>query len=208
MSVSTSSRSYAWLFWSLALAGLCADQGSKFAVNSWLDQNRNHIQVGGLEHKGYGIIPSMFSLVRQERLNEGALFGLGNTEEHGHIANRVFAGVSAIAAIAIVFWSFRTTVKRSWVLSIALGLILAGALGNLIDRVALGGVRDFIWVYYQSAADGLLKFNFPVFNVADSCLCVGAALLLLQTFFAKPQAVTADSQAAEAQPRSAAQTTA
>jgi lipoprotein signal peptidase len=176
-------RSYGWLFWALACFGLAADLGSKYAVNAWLDQGKNHIEVGGLEHRGYAIIPRMFSLVRQEGLNKGALFGMGNDPEHGYKANWVFAGVSTLAAIGIIIWSFRPTVRGSWVLSIALGLILAGALGNLFDRVVMGGVRDFIWVYYQSAEDGLLKFNFPVFNIADSCLCVGAAILLLQTFF-------------------------
>jgi lipoprotein signal peptidase len=61
-------------------------------------------------------------------------------------------------------------------LFVALGLILGGTLGNLYDRIVFGGVRDFLCFYW---------FEFPVFNVADSCLVVGASLLLLQAFFAK-----------------------
>lgn len=210
MTSPTRARSFGWLFWCLALVGLVADQASKFSVNAWLDEGQNHIEVGGLEHRGFNIVPRVFSLVRQERLNKGALFGFGNTEDTGDIANRIFAGVSAAAAIAIIFWSFRPSVSRSWVLSIALGLILAGAIGNLIDRVALGGVRDFIWVYYQGADGNLVRLdlpvfetaNFPVFNIADSCLCVGAAILLLQTFFVKP------ATAAKAEPESKAVATA
>jgi lipoprotein signal peptidase len=171
------------LFWTLALLGLAADQATKYGVNAWLDKGNNQITVAGVQHPGFELIPRMLSLVRQQGLNQGALFGLGNDPEHGSKANLFFAAVSAIAAVAIVIWSLRSTVSGSWVLSLGLGLILAGALGNLYDRLVFGGVRDFIWVYYESAQEGLLKFNFPVFNVADSCLCVGAAILLLHTFF-------------------------
>lgn len=176
-------RSYHWLFFGLAATGLLADLASKYGVNAWLDQDQHHIHVGGFEHKGYELVPGIFSLVRQEGLNRGALFGLGNDPEHGHKANLLFAGISAAAAVLIVIWSFRRGVAASWVLSAALGLILAGALGNLYDRLVFGGVRDFLWVYYQSAEDGRLLFNYPVFNLADTFLCVGAAMLVLHTFF-------------------------
>jgi lipoprotein signal peptidase len=59
---------------------------------------------------------------------------------------------------------------------VALGLILGGTVGNLYDRIVFGGVRDFLYFYW---------FDFPVFNVADSCLVVGASLLLLQALFGK-----------------------
>jgi len=61
----------------------------------------------------------------------------------------------------------------------ALGLILAGTLGNLYDRVVFGGVRDFLFFYY---------INWPVFNVADCCLVCGAFLLLIQAFWVHPAA--------------------
>lgn len=184
-------KSWFWLFAILAVAGFVADLGSKYAVNAWLDQDRHHITVGGFVHKGYEIVPGMFSLVRQEGLNRGALFGLGNHPEHGDKANLLFAGISAAAAVLIVLWSLRRSVVSSWALSLALGLILAGALGNLYDRLVFGGVRDFLWVYYQSADDHRLLFNYPVFNLADTFLCIGAAVLLLYTLFA-PSGRTAD----------------
>src|SRR5262249_22664202 len=109
----------AWLFWSIALFGLAADQGSKAAVYDWLPQSQNHIEVGGLQHDAYEIAPRVFSLVRQERLNMGALFGLGNNPETGWIANLIFAVVSAFAALGIICWSFRPSVRNSWVLSVA-----------------------------------------------------------------------------------------
>ena len=65
-------------------------------------------------------------------------------------------------------------------------LILGGAAGNFFDRVVFGGVRDFLWVYYQNAQTGELDFNYPVFNLADAWLVMGAALLLFQAFFLAP----------------------
>lgn len=63
-------------------------------------------------------------------------------------------------------------------LCIALGLITAGAIGNFYDRIVFGGVRDFLHFYW---------FEFPVFNVADCGLVVGAGLLFIQAMFAPPE---------------------
>jgi len=94
------------------------------------------------------------------------------------LANGGFAVISLLAALAIVYWcSQKTTARDRWLCS-ALGLILAGTLGNLYDRLVFGGVRDFIhWDYF---------FNWPVFNVADCCLVCGACLLLIQAFSPQP----------------------
>ena len=66
---------------------------------------------------------------------------------------------------------------------VILSLLFSGALGNLIDRVLLGYVRDMIYVRL---------INFPVFNVADSAITVAAALLIIETFFVKGKATTFD----------------
>jgi lipoprotein signal peptidase len=154
---------------------LVADLATKYGVFAWLPPGRAHV-----------VIPRCFSLIHQDSLNQGALFGFGNDPETGWIANLIFACISAIAAFAIGLWSFRERMAHDRVLCIALGLILGGALGNLYDRIVFKGVRDWIWVYYEDAA-GALAFNFPVFNLADSCLVCGASLLLLQAFFAAPE---------------------
>ena len=60
---------------------------------------------------------------------------------------------------------------------VALGLILGGTIGNLYDRLVFGGVRDFLYFY---------KIEWPVFNVADCCLVVGAGVLLVQALFVAP----------------------
>ena len=66
------------------------------------------------------------------------------------------------------------------VLPVAIALILGGALGNLIDRITLGYVVDFIHVYYQN-------HHFPAFNIADSAITLGTILLLIDTFFLEKQ---------------------
>jgi len=60
-------------------------------------------------------------------------------------------------------------------LNLALALVLAGAIGNLIDRSVYGYVIDFLHLYYQN-------WHYPAFNVADSAICVGAALLIWDSF--------------------------
>jgi signal peptidase II len=64
---------------------------------------------------------------------------------------------------------------------ISLALILGGAVGNVIDRVLHGYVIDFIDVYYGS-------YHWPAFNIADSAICVGAVMLIIDSFKKKPEA--------------------
>src|SRR5207248_5691819 len=115
------------------------------------------------------------------KVNHGALWGIGgrlDDDDEGTDFNHVFAIVSVIAAIAIVGWSLRAATAHDRWLCMALGLILAGTLGNLYDRVVFGGVRDFLYFYW---------IEWPVFNVADCCLVCGAFLLLTQAFCNQPE---------------------
>lgn len=190
-------KSYrSWLI-ALALLGAALDQVSKYGVFKWLNHEnttRFSHDAGSFEvvhgwfrlHTQYTTDPAgdlalrNWSSERMPRVNKGALFGLFN--QHEDLANRVFAAISVLAGIAIVGWSFRRTAKGDRLLCAALGLILAGTLGNLYDRIVFGGVRDFLYFYY---------INWPVFNVADCCLVCGAILLLAQAFLAQPVAAPA-----------------
>jgi lipoprotein signal peptidase len=187
-------RSYRWLLITLAVVGLGVDQVTKYGVFRWLYNDGHFAKANGNE---YEVKEGWFRLIAQfnpdapagdcvcenwsapvkPHVNRGALFGLGGSE--GSTANWFFAGVSVLAAIAILVWGTRKgPAKERW-LSAALGLILGGTVGNLYDRVVFGGVRDFLYFY---------KIEWPVFNVADCCLVVGAALLLVQAVFATPAA--------------------
>ena len=84
--------------------------------------------------------------------------------------------VSAAAAVGMLMMLHKTISKKQKLTSISLALMIAGAVGNLIDRLLLGYVRDFLNFY-------IFGYDFPVFNVADICLTVGVCLLILATLF-------------------------
>jgi signal peptidase II len=84
----------------------------------------------------------------------------------------MFTGLAVIVSLVLLVWLKRLKARSQGMLACALSLILAGALGNVIDRVRLGHVIDFILAYWD-------EHTFPIFNVADSAITVGAALLLL-----------------------------
>jgi lipoprotein signal peptidase len=190
MNPPTPGRSYRGLLWSLVAIGLTLDQASKYLVFRWL--------YNGGEGGQWEIVPGVFRLLAQftgeraptdgllaplrtwsgdvmPKVNHGALFGLAG--EYVSVANAVFALISITAALAITYWSTRPSTAGDRPLCAALGLILAGTLGNLYDRIVFNGVRDFLHFYW---------IDWPVFNVADCCLVCGAFLLLAQAFWAPP----------------------
>ena len=118
-------------------------------------------------------------------MNRGALFGWFHDAFWG---NAFFAAVSVLAAGGIVFWSTRPSMALNCLHCAALGLILAGTLGNLYDRVIFFGVRDFLDFFIDD-------WHWPTFNFADCFLVSGACLLLMQACFSKMPA-TADEPSA------------
>jgi signal peptidase II len=118
------------------------------------------------------IIPRFFRLTHTE--NTGAAFSLF-ADSPSHWKTTLLIGFSLIAMIivSVLLW------KQSHVLTttgIALSLILGGAVGNLWDRVASGRVVDFLLFYYR-------QYQWPVFNLADSAIVVGAGLLVIEILF-------------------------
>jgi signal peptidase II len=86
----------------------------------------------------------------------------------------LFTVLAIIVSIVLALW-LRRIPAYARVLATAVALILGGAIGNVIDRVRLGHVIDFIYAHWD-------RHYFPAFNVADSAICVGAGLLLLDTW--------------------------
>lgn len=97
-------------------------------------------------------------------VNHGAVFGIGQ----GMV---FFFLLFSILAMAMIVWVFLSSRRNQWVVHIALGMITAGALGNLYDRAVHGGVRDMLRFY--------VSWYPYIFNVADVMLCVGVPLLML-----------------------------
>ncbi|TWT53210.1 lipoprotein signal peptidase [Rubripirellula amarantea] len=163
------------MFFALALIGVVADLWSKAAVFS----------ARGLpgEKSPYWIIDGIFGI--ETAVNIGAVFGLGAGK------GTFFAVFSIIAGIAILAWLFKFGAAESLWLTWALGLICGGILGNLYDRLGMwwepgfpepwkSGVRD--WILFR--IEGLPMFDpWPNFNIADSLLVVGAAMLMIQSIF-------------------------
>jgi len=83
-----------------------------------------------------------------------------------------FVAIAIVVSAVLVIWLKRLKAHETWV-AFALALILGGAIGNLIDRIAYGQVIDFILLHFQH------RWYFPAFNLADSAISVGAAVLIL-----------------------------
>jgi signal peptidase II len=101
--------------------------------------------------------------------NKGAAFSF--LEDASGWQRWLFTGLAFAVGIGIIGWMRRLNGRIQWLLCCALSLILAGALGNVIDRLRIGHVVDFILVHWDNNP-------FPAFNVADSAITVGAVFLL------------------------------
>ncbi len=104
--------------------------------------------------------------------NEGAAFSF--LSDAGGWQRWLFTGLAFAISIMITIWILRLG-KQELLLAVALSLVLGGAIGNLIDRVAYGYVIDFLDVYYKD-------WHWPAFNIADSAICLGVVLMLLESF--------------------------
>ena len=126
-------------------------------------------------------------------VNEGAVFGLGQ-------GNQMLFAIVSVAAIAFLTYLFATSGSRR-VYQFILGMLLAGVLGNLYDRMVFHYVRDMLYALPGRQWPGSNREIFPwIFNVADSLLCVGVGLMVIYSFFAHehdPAAAKTDEPAAE-----------
>ncbi len=158
---------------------VAADLWSKAGIFSWMntlgDQSALQLDVHG--HQRFEIFGDWFAFMLS--LNPGAAFGQLESFPYLLIGGRI------VASVFLAYWIVSSRVGRP-AFNAALVLVMGGALGNLYDNLFLdlphdgrpfGPVRDFIDVYF-----GVWDWHFPTFNVADSCITVGAALLLLSSF--------------------------
>jgi signal peptidase II len=138
------------------------------AVVVALDLYTKHLVQKAFEFGEHFTVNTYFDLVRYH--NEGAAFSfLANA---GGWQKWFFTGISVVAAVVIIYLMIKNNAQKLF--CVGLSLVLGGALGNLYDRVTLGYVVDFLFFHYQ-------QFGWPAFNVADSAICVGVGLLLLDS---------------------------
>ena len=105
--------------------------------------------------------------------NDAALFGIGNGTEW---AVRFLTAVTAVFLFVLLIFAVRNLKKFSWLSGVIYGLLIGGSIGNLFDRIAFGYVRDFIYAKF---------INFPIFNIADSAICIAIGLLVIETLWVK-----------------------
>lgn len=148
------------IFFVLALIGVVIDQGTKW----WFNTN--------LEPYGLGItvIPDFLSW--RLAYNTGAAFSL--LADHSGWQRWFFITFGIVATIGISVWITRRKVHER-ILPYGLALIMSGAIGNVIDRIRIEKVIDFISVNFGS-------YYFPIFNFADICVSIGAGLVILSSF--------------------------
>lgn len=147
----------------LMLAIIAVDQASKWWIAAHLPLDRTR-----------DVIRGFFRLWHVR--NSGAVWGFFNGRDGG-LAPKIITAL-AIAALLIVLYFFLRAGRGQRLELLAYSLILGGALGNIIDRLRLGHVIDFLDVYVKS-------WHWPTFNAADSCITVGV-LLLAVSLWRKP----------------------
>jgi signal peptidase II len=156
-------RRLPWLLLISALI-ILADRGTK----TWVAA---HIPMGG----AIPLIPRVLRLTHWT--NEGAAFSLFANSTSPHTVRWALIGFSLFAALVVLVLMVRLG-NRFTLATVALALIFAGALGNVLDRILYGSVVDFIEVH-------IFTYHWPDFNLADSSIVTGACLLMLDSLLPK-----------------------
>ena len=139
---------------------LALDQWSKLWIETTLEL-----------HGRLPVLPGFFDLVHVQ--NTGIAFGLFPAGRE--VASTLLLTALGFAALSVVSLYFRSTSEREPLLLLSLALVLGGAVGNLIDRILLRAVTDFLDVYVGT-------HHWPAFNVADSGVTIGIVLMLAHSF--------------------------
>lgn len=167
-------------FWTLCLMMatlIIVDQLSKGAIQSSLFYGQS-----------IPVIEGFFSIAYVK--NTGAAFGFGAGGPEWF--RQIFFLALPVIFCGWIFFLLVKTLKGPFFVSLAYALIIAGAVGNLIDRFSLGYVVDFLMFYWKDEAN-----HFPAFNVADSCITVAAGLLIIDFFMQLKHKKTTESHASD-----------
>lgn len=144
---------------------------SQNAIHSYLSDSQLIFKIG---NEASNFLEFSVTYVR----NTGAAWGfLGNLPEN---IRPYFFSILSFVAMGVLFWFFVKTASRDVLTRLGVALIFAGAMGNFIDRVYLHYVID--WIHFRWKI-GFWNYDFPVFNVADSCVTVGAIVLFIEALY-------------------------
>ncbi|WP_338412168.1 signal peptidase II [Psychrobacter raelei] len=152
-------RALMWYLLSLLVIGL--DQWTKWIANTKLNF-----------HEPVPVIEPILNWTLA--YNYGAAFSF--LADQGGWQKWFFAGLSLAMSVFLVVYLTRAP-RQAKLLNVGLALILGGAIGNLIDRVRIGKVIDFIHVHYADV------WHYPIFNIADIAICVGVAIVVIDMLF-------------------------
>jgi signal peptidase II len=161
------------LFCSIALGGFFFDLATKAIVFA---------RIGSPPAAAVPVIPRILELHTSR--NTGALWGFGANLPY---SSQIFAGLSVVAAVIICYWLFFLGAARSRILTVALALIMAGAMGNCYDRLVFGSVRDFVHFHVDAVG-----FDCAIFNFADNMLVAGALTLVFYAMRTEDPTPTGD----------------
>jgi signal peptidase II len=148
---------YRGRFLLISLAILTLDQWSKWLVEANLSL-----------HEAWRLIPGFLNFVHVR--NTGVAFGM--FPAHGDLRGTLMLASLGLLALSFVAWYFWTAPRSDRTLLCSLALVMGGAVGNLIDRLANGGVTDFIDFNFRG-------YHWHTFNIADSAITIGISLMIL-----------------------------
>ena len=143
------------IYYLIALIAFLVDQGTKYLIASRLEIGEEIPVIGH------------FFVITSSR-NQGAAFGILQGDRW------FFIVITVAVVLGIVWYMERIRKNGSKLLPVALSLVLGGAIGNFLDRAVTAEVVDFLQLTFGT-------YIFPIFNVADSCIVVGVALIILDT---------------------------
>ena len=148
-----------WRYLMLTALVIALDQVTKYMVSIRMEEGDE-----------FDVIRNLFAISYTK--NPGIAFGMLNNGD----VRWMLVAVSVIAVLVVGYYILRTPPSKKLLLC-SLALLAAGICGNLIDRVRIGRVIDFILLHYKS-------YQWPVFNIADTAITIGAALMAIELFFA------------------------
>lgn len=143
------------IYYIIAFVAILVDQGTKYLIASRMELSEQIPVIGN------------FFLITSHR-NRGAAFGILQNQRW------FFIVITIIVVVGIVWYLQKVMKTNNKLLPLALSLVLGGAIGNFIDRALTGEVVDFLQFNFGS-------YQFPIFNVADSCIVIGVGLIILDS---------------------------